>query len=68
MLNDVPLKNYDKYDVTNPKGAVYSMTNSVGNKFYTRITEDEDGNPILKDKIPVDYFSWIDTQTYKKCL
>ncbi|MBC2456291.1 fibronectin type III domain-containing protein [Clostridium beijerinckii] len=66
MLNDTPLKNYGKYDVTNPKGTVYLMTNSVGNKFYTRTTEDEDGNPIPKDKLPVDYFSWIDTQPYKK--
>jgi len=66
MLNDVPLKDYDKHNVTDPKGTVYMMNNSVGQKFYNRTTEDEDGNPIPEDKLPVDYWSWIDEQPDKK--
>lgn len=66
MLNDTPLKDYNKHEVTDPQGTVYMMTNSVGSKFYDRTTEDEDGNPIPPEKLPVDYWSWIDEQPGKK--
>lgn len=68
MLNDVPQLTGAEYkhEVTDAKGTVYMMTNSVGHKFYDRTTEDEDGNPIPENQLPVDYWSWIDEQPGKK--
>ncbi len=68
MLNDEPqLKEENfRHEVTDAPGTVYMMTNAVGDKFYGRTTEDEDGNPIPEDQLPVDYWSWIDTQPEKK--
>lgn len=68
MLNDVPQLKDEAYrnEVTDAPGTVYMMTNSVGHKFYDRTTEDEEGNPIPEDQLPIDYWSWIDEQPDKK--
>lgn len=66
MMNDKPLKEYGKYAATDPRGTVYMMTNSVGYKFYESPTTTEDGKPLPPDKLPVDYWSWLDEQPSKK--